>query len=142
MLSPKPCLRFSSLLCGWIIFGPFLLVVSWLVQTYFWWFGSQFAKLLNAEKVLIQKSGYYSRAAASNKQDLALIKECADKAVEAALQGIGGVVGHDEDQNDELRAIEFPRIAGGKPFNIDEAWFDDVLAGIGQAKGTKVEVAH
>ena len=48
------------------------------------WFGSQFAKLLNAEKVLIQKSGYYSRAAASNSEDLALIKECADKAVEAA----------------------------------------------------------
>lgn len=106
------------------------------------WFGSQFAKLLNAEKVLIQKSGYYARAAASNSEDLALIKECADKAVEAALAGIGGVVGHDEDQNDELRAIEFPRIAGGKPFNIDETWFDEVLAGIGQTKGTKVEVAH
>ncbi|WDE97239.1 pyrophosphate--fructose-6-phosphate 1-phosphotransferase [Lentisphaera profundi] len=106
------------------------------------WFGSQFAKLLNAEKVLIQKSGYYARAAASNKEDLALIKLCADKAVEAALAGIGGVVGHDDDQNDELRAIEFPRIAGGKPFNIDESWFDDLLAGIGQAKGAKVECAH
>ena len=58
------------------------------------------------------------------------------------MAGIGGVVGHDEDQNDELRAIEFPRIAGGKPFNIDEAWFDEVLAGIGQSKGAKVEVAH
>jgi pyrophosphate--fructose-6-phosphate 1-phosphotransferase len=106
------------------------------------WFGSQFAKLLGAEKVLIQKSGYYGRAAASNKEDLELIKACADKAIESALAGIGGVVGHDEDQNDELRAIEFPRIAGGKPFNIDEPWFGELLEAIGQAKGTKVEVAH
>jgi pyrophosphate--fructose-6-phosphate 1-phosphotransferase len=106
------------------------------------WFGKQFAELLGAEKVLIQKSGYFARAAASNEADLKLIKECADKAVESALAGIGGVVGHDEDQNDTLRAIEFPRIAGGKPFNIDEPWFGQLLESIGQAKGGKVEVAH
>ena len=106
------------------------------------WFGKQFAKLLDAEKVLIQKSGYYARAAASNDADLELIKKCADKAVESALAGVGGVVGHDEDQNDELRAIEFPRIAGGKPFNIDEPWFGELLASIGQEKGEKLEVAH
>jgi len=106
------------------------------------WFGQQFAKLLNAEKVLIQKSGYYARAAASNDDDLKLIKECCDVAVESAIKGIGGVVGHDEDKNDELRACEFPRIAGGKPFNIDEPWFGELLTEIGQAKGAKVEVAH
>ena len=77
--------------------------------------------MLGAEKVLIQKSGYYARAAASNEADLALIKECCDVAVESALAGIGGVVGQDEDKNDELRACEFPRIAGGKPFDIDDA---------------------
>lgn len=106
------------------------------------WFGEQFAKLLNAEKVLVQKSGYFARAAASNEADLTLIKECADKAVESAQAGISGVVGHDEDQNDELRAIEFPRIAGGKPFNIDEPWFGELLESIGQTKGAKVEVSH
>ena len=106
------------------------------------WFGNQFAKLLGAEKVLIQKSGYFARAAASNEQDLELIKMCADKAVEAAIEGIPGVVGHDEDQNDELRAIEFPRIAGGKPFNIDEPWFGELLESIGQEKGEKVETSH
>jgi len=106
------------------------------------WFGKQFAKLLDAEKVLIQKSGYYARAASSNEADLKLIKECADEAVEAAMAGIGGVVGHDEDQNDELRACEFPRIAGGKPFDIDEPWFGELLADIGQAKGAKVIVEH
>ena len=106
------------------------------------WFGNQFAKLLNAEKVLVQKSGYFARAAASNEADLKLIKECADKAVESAFAGIGGVVGHDDDKNDELRAIEFPRIAGGKPFDIDVPWFGELLGTIGQAKGDKVEVAH
>ena len=106
------------------------------------WFGKQFAKLLDAEKVLIQKSGYFARAAASNEADLKLIKECCDVAVESAQAGIGGVVGHDEDKNDELRACEFPRIAGGKPFNIDEPWFGELLADIGQAKGGKVEVSH
>ena len=106
------------------------------------WFGKQFAKLLDAEKVLIQKSGYFARAAASNEADLKLIKACADKAVESAIAGVGGVVGHDEDQNNELRAIEFPRIAGGKPFDIDAPWFGELLAEIGQAKGEKVEVSH
>ncbi|QHI70428.1 pyrophosphate--fructose-6-phosphate 1-phosphotransferase [Tichowtungia aerotolerans] len=106
------------------------------------WFGKQFAKLLNAEKVLIQKSGYFSRAAASNEADLNLILACCDKAVECALAGIGGVIGEDEDKNDELRACEFPRIAGGKPFDIDAPWFGELLADIGQAKGSKVDVSH
>ena len=52
------------------------------------------------------------------------------------------MVGHDEDQGDELRAIEFPRIAGGKPFNIDEPWFGELLDAIGQPKGARVDVSH
>ncbi len=106
------------------------------------WFGKQFAALLGAEKTLVQKSGYFARAAASNAADIQLIKACADKAVECALKGIGGVIGQDEDRQDELRAIEFPRIAGGKPFDIDAPWFGKLLADIGQPKGAKVKVAH
>ena len=106
------------------------------------WFGKQFAEMLNAEKVLVQKSGYFARAAAANKEDLKLIKRCANKAVECALKRISGVVGEDEDQGDTLRAIEFPRIKGGKPFDIDVKWFGKLLAAIGQAKGAKVAVKH
>ncbi len=106
------------------------------------WFGKQFAELLGAEKVLIQKSGYYARAASSNEADLKLILACCDKAVECALAGIGGVIGEDEDRGGELRACEFPRIAGGKPFDIDVPWFGELLADIGQAKGGKVSVSH
>jgi pyrophosphate--fructose-6-phosphate 1-phosphotransferase len=106
------------------------------------WFGEQFAKMINAEKTLVQKSGYYSRAAASNADDLALIQKCANKAVDCALAGIPGVVGEDEERNNELRAIEFNRIKGGKPFDIDTPWFGALLKDIGQAKGAKVAVAH
>lgn len=106
------------------------------------WFGKQFADMLKAEKVLVQKSGYFARAAAANKEDLKLIKRCANKAVECALKRISGVVGEDEDQGDILRAIEFPRIKGGKPFDIDVKWFGKLLAGIGQPKGSKATVNH
>ena len=44
-----------------------------------------------------------------------------------------GVVGHDEERGDELRAIEFPRIAGHKAFDTSVDWFQDVLRTTGQA---------
>ncbi len=106
------------------------------------WFGEQFAKMLGAEKVLVQKSGYFARAAAANADDLRLIKSCTDLAVECAFKRESGVIGHDEDNNNVLRAIEFPRIKGGKPFDIDVPWFGEILKAIGQAKGKKVEVSH
>lgn len=106
------------------------------------WFGEQFAKMLGAEKVLVQKSGYFARAAAANSDDLRLIKSCTDLAVECALRRESGVIGHDEDRGGVLRAIEFPRIKGGKPFDIATPWFVSLLASIGQPKGEKVHVAH
>jgi pyrophosphate--fructose-6-phosphate 1-phosphotransferase len=106
------------------------------------WFGEQFGKMIGAEKTLVQKSGYYSRAAAANVEDIRLIKSCADLAVECAFRGEAGVIGHDEDKNNILRAIEFPRVKGGKPFNIDQPWFEQLLKGIGQHKGAKMHVKH
>lgn len=96
------------------------------------WFAKQFAARLDAEKVMVQKSGYYSRAAAANADDLRLIKSMTDLAVQVALEGGSGVIGHDEEQGDVLRAIEFPRIAGGKPFDANQDWFKDLLGEIGQ----------
>ncbi len=91
------------------------------------WFGEQFAKMIGAEKTLVQKSGYFSRAARANAEDIALIARCAKTAVECSLAGIGGVIGEDEEQKDELRAIEFPRIRGGKPFDTTASWFQSLL---------------
>ena len=97
------------------------------------WFAKQFAELLGAEKTMVQKSGYFSRSAAANERDLALIKACTDLAVASALRRESGVIGHDEERGDELRAIEFPRIKGGKAFDTSTPWFTDLLESIGQA---------
>ncbi|MFP3712519.1 pyrophosphate--fructose-6-phosphate 1-phosphotransferase [Isoptericola variabilis] len=96
------------------------------------WFAKQFAEKLGAEKVMVQKSGYYSRAAAPNAEDLRLIKSMTDLAVECALRGEPGVIGHDEEDGDRLKAIAFPRIAGGKAFDVSQPWFGDLLEAIGQ----------
>ena len=96
------------------------------------WFGEQFAARLGAEKVLVQKSGYFARSAAPDETDLLLIKQMTDYAVGCALRGISGVVGNDEEQDDQLRAIEFARIAGGKKFDIRQQWFRELLERSGQ----------
>ena len=96
------------------------------------WFGDKFAEKLGAEKVMIQKSGYFSRSAAANTADLALIKQCTDVAVDSALAGKPGVIGEDEENGDVLTAIAFERIKGGKPFDITVPWFTDMVAAIGQ----------
>jgi pyrophosphate--fructose-6-phosphate 1-phosphotransferase len=96
------------------------------------WFGKQFAAKIGADKTLVQKSGYFGRSAAANQADLDLIRAMVHVAVDSALAGISGVVGHDEEKGDELRAIEFPRIKGGKHFDPTTPWFADMLRDIGQ----------
>jgi diphosphate-dependent phosphofructokinase len=97
------------------------------------WFGSKFADRLGADKTMVQKSGYFSRSGPANERDLALIRRCVDLAVDVALRGESGVVGEDEERGGELRAIEFPRIAGGKAFDPAVSWYADLLREIGQA---------
>ena len=99
--------------------------------------GKRFGELLKAEKVQVFKSGYFARAAAPNKKDLRLIEKCARKAVECALNGESGVVGPDENAAAKIRACEFPRIKGGKPFNVRKGSFRKMLGEIGQPKPRK-----
>ena len=96
------------------------------------WFGAKFAERIGAQKTMVQKSGYFSRSAAANARDLELIASMTDLAVDAALRGESGVIGHDEERGDELRAIEFDRIKGGKPFDVTVDWFGALLDDIGQ----------
>jgi pyrophosphate--fructose-6-phosphate 1-phosphotransferase len=100
------------------------------------WFADQFAPMIGAEKVLVQKSGYYSRSAPANKKDKELIRKCAVVAVQSALDGISGLVGQDEDQGNVIRACEFSRVAGAKPFNTEQTWFSELLTDIQQPKGS------
>ncbi len=106
------------------------------------WFKERFSKLVGAEKSMVQKSGYFCRSAAANSDDLRLIKGMVDLAVDCGLRGEAGVIGHDEEQGGRLRAIEFPRIKGGKPFDIETPWFGELLSAIGQEKGKRQSVAH
>jgi len=96
------------------------------------YFAKHFAKRLGAKKKMVQKSGYFSRSAAANPTDLALVREMCDFAVHSAIEGVSGLVGHDEERGDELRAIEFSRVAGHKSFDVTQPWFLDMLRGIGQ----------
>ena len=95
------------------------------------WFADQFARRLDAGKVMVQKSGYFSRSAAAGPADLELITAMTELAVDCALRGESGVIGHDEERQDALRAIEFERIRGGKAFDIGTPWFAELLSGIG-----------
>ncbi|MDY5153789.1 pyrophosphate--fructose-6-phosphate 1-phosphotransferase [Actinobaculum suis] len=96
------------------------------------WFARQFADKLGAEKVNVQKSGYYSRASRPNPEDLRLIKGMVDLAVECALAGKPGLIGHDEENGNILTNIEFSRVAGHKAFDITTDWFVETMRSIGQ----------
>ncbi|APX32312.1 pyrophosphate--fructose-6-phosphate 1-phosphotransferase [Brachybacterium sp. P6-10-X1] len=96
------------------------------------WFADQFSAKLGAEKSMVQKSGYFARSAKANAQDLRLIKSMTDLAVQVALEGGSGVIGHDEGHADVLRAIEFERIAGHKAFDVSQPWFHEVMDRTGQ----------
>ena len=104
------------------------------------WFGAQFAEMLGAEKTLVQKSGYYARSAASNQFDLDLIRSMTDLAVDSALAGKPGVIGHDDENGDVLTAIAFDRIKGGKPFDITEPWYVELVESIGQGAPVPAEL--
>ena len=96
------------------------------------WLAKQFSYKIDANKVLVQKSGYFARSAKPNNKDLNLIFKTADYAVDCAFKGISGVVGLDEENNNKLNCINFSRIKGGKKFDPKVEWFQNMLSEIGQ----------
>ena len=94
------------------------------------WFAKQFAEALDADKTLIQKSGYFARSAKPGVRDLELIKKSAFMAVDFALKGESGLVGLDQNNNGELGLINLQLIEGGKEFDISESWFQTMLMDI------------
>jgi pyrophosphate--fructose-6-phosphate 1-phosphotransferase len=96
------------------------------------WFAKQFAKALDADKTLIQKSGYFARSAKPGERDLDLIKKSAFLAAEFALNGESGLVGLDDNNNGKLGLIDLQLIKGGKDFDTSKSWFQNMLIAIGQ----------
>ena len=96
------------------------------------WFAKKLKSELKADKVLVQKSGYFSRSAPSSKEDLEIIFKTVDVAIKNAKNGISGVIGFDEDNGNQLNCIDFTRIKGGKPFDINSDWFLAMMKEIGQ----------
>ena len=87
------------------------------------WFAKKLSERLNANKILVQKSGYFGRSAKANSKDLELIFKVSDKAIESAIKGESGVVGWDEENNNLLSCIDFSRIKGGKLFDTEIDWY-------------------
>jgi len=96
------------------------------------WFGEYFKKSLNADKVLVQKSGYFARSSEPNNDDINLINQTADKAFNCALNMKSCVVGLHQDTNN-IECIDISEIQGGKAFNINEDWFVELLKSINQS---------
>jgi pyrophosphate--fructose-6-phosphate 1-phosphotransferase len=97
------------------------------------YFSERLAKLIGAEKTIVQKSGYFARSAAANNFDRQLISDCAKVGVASAIAGVSGCMGQDEDlPGAPIRPIEFDRVKGGKPFDVKTPWFQQMLKEIGQ----------
>mmetsp|Transcript_4214 Transcript_4214/g.4727 ORF Transcript_4214/g.4727 Transcript_4214/m.4727 type:complete len:429 (+) Transcript_4214:41-1327(+) len=97
------------------------------------YFSKRLAKYIDADKTIVQKSGYFARSAAANDFDRTLIGNCAKIGVASAIAGVSGCMGEDEEREGKpIRPIEFERIKGGKAFDIDREWFQTMLKEIGQ----------
>ena len=96
------------------------------------WFAKEFSKKLKADKTLVQKSGYFARSATPSERDLKLIGDSAKMAVDYAMMGKSGLIGMDDELDGKLAKIDFERIKGGKPFDVNNQWFQKMLKEIGQ----------
>ena len=53
-------------------------------------------------------------------------------AVDYAMMGKSGLIGMDDELDGKLAKIDFERIKGGKPFEVNNQWFQKMLKEIGQ----------
>ena len=90
------------------------------------WFAKYFKSKLLADKVLVQKSGYFARSSSPNKEDLELIFKLCDFAVESAILENNGVIGEDIENENKLTCIDFNRIRGDRPFDTSSKWFKEM----------------
>ncbi len=92
------------------------------------WLADELSLLLDADRTLVMKSGYFARSGPANAEDRVLINRCCTVALRAALNGSCGIVGGDAEDGDALGLIGFERIHGGRRLDPTDAWVQDVLA--------------
>ena len=76
---------------------------------------------------------YFARSSAPNQNDISLIDRIAEKAVSYALAKTSGVAALSDESN-QIECIDFEKIKGGKPFDYNQQWFNDMLIKIGQKR--------
>ena len=104
------------------------------------WLANKLKAGLKAEKVLIQRSGVFVRAAPSGEKDLRLTQSCVNYAVDVVLGAVHAalppscafVVGHDERHASRLGLIEVAALSHKRPFDVTVPWFTQLLGAIGQ----------
>ncbi|CUG91688.1 phosphofructokinase, putative [Bodo saltans] len=123
------------------------------------WFAKKLKDGIGAEKVLIQRSGVYVRAAPANNADRMLTTSCVNYAVDLVVSHViegrpitgstssasssraaqstksnvlRGVVGHDDRFDGQLRLVEVEPLMRKWPFDVAVPWFVELLAAIGQ----------
>lgn len=112
------------------------------------WFAKKFKSGVGAEKVLIQRSGVYVRAAPAGKRDRRLVQSCVNFAVDLALDSnrdglssLNGVVGHDVRYDGQLRLIEPAALERKREFDLSTPWFVEMLAQIGQPQESQSQIS-
>jgi diphosphate-dependent phosphofructokinase len=107
------------------------------------WFATKLKDGIGAEKVLIQRSGVYVRAAPANAADRKLVDSCVNYAVDLVMSKVAaapsssshlwrGVVGHDDRFDGQLRLVEVEPLMRKRPFDVATPWFVELLSAIGQ----------
>ena len=90
------------------------------------WFSELISQEIDFDRILIQKSGYFSRSAAPNSDDLDYIFKICDFAFDNALKANSGVVGEDQ-RTGKLSCIDFNEIKGDKGLDINSKWFLELI---------------
>ena len=90
------------------------------------------ANKIGAEKVLVQKSGYFARSSEPNLYDLKLIEESCEMLVDNVVKGFSGVIGTDLEKGDgkSLSLIKFERIKGSKGLDLTQGWVKNLINNI------------